>query len=183
MKWWTQEWLDGDLSEAEEEAVDRDYKQHLLAIKDSLPKGILTFSEAGGPVSLHDGYFVHASTNTRGVDLELDIRNRHDNVETDGGFLEPLLLVHLVYRDYELIGMSKEQLYWRTSPGVETVIIRAEVDVLQDGRFEHRMCFWPDRGWAYRETSWVGIRCRTVDVAVVPFEDGQAVSLDASRSE
>jgi hypothetical protein len=164
MKWFTDEWYQGDLNDAECAAVEEDYKQHLLEIREALPPGLRQLAEAGGPVSLHDGYFIATTARASGPDLQLDIAT---GPRTDQG--QALVHVHLVYRDYELVEPSAEQLFWRArDPKLE--ILSGEVDVLSDGRFEHRLSTWPERVL-------VVIRFQSVDVAVVRFFNGTAETL------
>jgi hypothetical protein len=130
-------------------------------------------AEAGGPVSLHDGHFIMTTARVDGPDLQVDIAT-HDWVgaRVSPGAIEPLLHVHLVYREYELVEPSSEQLFWRArDPNLQ--ILHGEVDVLDDGRFEHRLSTWPERVS-------IVIRFETVDVVVVRFANGTAEILEPS---
>jgi len=178
VKWLTREWHRGDLSDAEGEAVLPAYRKHLAEIADRLPDRFRVLAEAGGSVTLHDGRFVLAGTT--GPDLQLNISTRDYSFEPRSP--EPLLLVHLCYRNFELVNLSLEQFLWRALEP-RTEILYCEADALEDGRFEHRMLLWPDWGWAFKTTGWFGIRCSTIDVAVVRLHDGVATPVDPSAPD
>jgi hypothetical protein len=110
-----------------------------------------------------------------GPDLQLDIATDEltDRVYQHGQF-EAIVHVHLIYRGYELVEPSSEELYWLARDPA-TVIRSCEVEVLPDGRFEHRMLLWPTR-------SPIVIRFDTIDVGVVRFLDG-TVEVIAPRPE
>lgn len=96
-----------------------------------------------------------------------------DRVYQHGQF-EAIVHVHLIYRGYELVEPSSEELYWLARDPA-TVIRSCEVEVLPGGRFEHRMLLWPAE-------SPIVIRFETIDVGVVRFLDG-AVEVIAPRPE
>ena len=110
-----------------------------------------------------------------GPDLQLDIATDDllDRVYQYGQF-EAIVHVHLIYRGYELVEPSSEELYWLARDPA-TVIRSCEVEVLPGGRFEHRMLLWPAE-------SPIVIRFETIDVGVVRFLDG-AVEVIAPRPE
>jgi hypothetical protein len=164
------------MSDEDCDAVIAAYAEYLREIRAALPLGLQMLAEAGGPVSIHDARIVSASSN--GPDIELDLVVRA--YSPGAGITKPLRHVHIVYRNVELFGLSGDQLSWRASD-TQTEVLNGEVDVLEDGRFEHRISFSPWRGWAYDETYWVGFRFAEVDVAIVEFHDGAAFPIVPDR--
>jgi hypothetical protein len=152
MKWRTRQWHGqgpdaehlAELTDAECEAAEEAYQRHREAVLPRLPDGLRLL--AGEPddlgyVSLHDGevdWWVLDGSRS----LTLEVVCSFESVEASaapGGCRR----VVIQYRErVELIGANEADLQ-RWLDNARTVFLYDEVDVLDDGRFEHRHLLWP----------------------------------------
>src|SRR5205823_4966016 len=104
------------LDDAENEAVTADYyKRHVPEIRKSLPAALQMLVEGGGQLSLHDGRFIGTTVRAPWPDLQMDIAvSDRGSLQVPPRPIAPMLHVHLVYRKYELVEPTVEQLFWRS---------------------------------------------------------------------
>ena len=137
MKWMTRCWHGGELSEDEEAALDAGYRAHVQAVLAHLPGPLRVFAgepDEWGHVSLHDGRVEWCAFDAaRSFTLQVFCGD------------EQLGYRRLViqYRGrVELFGASESAIAgWFDD--AETEVLYDEVDVAEEGRFEHRFLLWP----------------------------------------
>jgi hypothetical protein len=167
LRWFTREWADGSMSEAEYEQVPVDYERHIASLRPKLPASFRLLAEAGGRiVSMHDGRFIDVSqpVDTVGTFIfdiacwDMARGTLHGNV-----WEYPHLHVRIVYSGADLVSPDWHSLQ-ALARHAETAIFYNEVELGADGRLEHRMLLWP------REAPFVAIRFAEVEVVPVRFE-------------
>ena len=166
MRWFTRSWHAGELPDADHDAVIADYARHIAELAPSLPPGLRLLSEAGGQVSLHDGWFIDVRWKVGSPEVLLcDVAcwDMPGGVLVGNVWTYPALHVRLVYRGARLLQPPPD--------GGRIVMPRAEllygeVDRV-DGQFEHRVLLWPPEAGSFE------VRFDDVDVAIVRFRDAQ----------
>ncbi|MCP3099862.1 hypothetical protein LZ198_13385 [Myxococcus sp. K15C18031901] len=148
MKWLTRAWHGGDLTEEEDAQVNAAYSRHLAEIAPRLRDGAEVLVSA---VNLHDGQVQGWQGPSEGV---FELRALIGDLQVGYEFIT------LRYRDADLIGVPPHDFsaLGLTHPGAG--LLYAEVDIAEDGRFEHRVLCWPD--------SEFGVRFRSVEVTRRP---------------
>jgi hypothetical protein len=139
MRWLTTEWVgaSGEMLTAEE--VDERaaaYQRHLDSLMPQLPDELRALAAAG----LHDGRLERweAAMPARLV-LLVVCGDRQRGYER----------LAIEYRDAELVAATDHDLSkWFADP--DTELLYQELDVLPDGRFEHRHLLWPAGEFAVR---------------------------------
>lgn len=138
MRFLTREWHEQEMEPDERERVRLAFCHHVGAVAPRLPAGIAALVEAGGAHSLHDGRVVaasfaaeHLTVTVRGYDWTTDLPVaprefvlRYDRAEPVQGTRAALLT---------------------TLGDAASEILYCELDVVGEGRFEHRMLLWPPR--------------------------------------
>jgi hypothetical protein len=170
VKWFSREWQSGGLTDEAVRGIEADYVAHVERIRPLLPPGLQILLEAGGWASLHDGRFVQVQHKVGRPDLLLvDIAawTSRGRTKVGNAWDEPRMHVRLAYEGAEVISPGASEL-----DGIirnpKTEILAGEVDVDENGVFEHRMLLWP------RESPEFVVRFQSVEVAVVRFIDGRA---------
>ncbi|TSC32341.1 hypothetical protein FOF48_09865 [Corallococcus sp. Z5C101001] len=148
MKWFTRGWYDGDLSEEEEEGVRAAYSLHLEELAPRLREGAEVLVAS---VNLHDGQVRDWTVPSEGaIELRVLIGDRQVGYE----------FLTLRYLDAELIRAPKSDFSVLELMRQGAELLYDEVDIADDGRFEHRVLCWPDAEF--------GVRFRAVDVSRRP---------------
>jgi hypothetical protein len=134
MKWHTRQWhgTEGGLTEAEWEALDAGYTAHTEAVLPHLPEALRLLSgqpDELGYVSLRDGV----------VEWWVLDRPRSLTLQLFCGDLQlGYRRLVLQYRGrIELVGADEQDLR-RWLDDTRTEFLYDEVDIVEDGRFEHR---------------------------------------------
>lgn len=83
----------------------------------------------------------------------------------------PLLHVRIAYRDAELLFPSQD-IFDQIPRNSSTEILFQEVDLTDDGGFEHRLLLWPE------EAGYFAVKFRNLDLTAVHFDAGTAEILD-----
>lgn len=163
MKFFDHDWMNGTLSDAEYEERIQQYNAHIELIRASLPQSLLTLSQSG---VLHDA-LVEA----------IRVDNKHNLllIELLGGNVQAgYWELHLRYGGFDLDDASRVTLQNATSDPA-TELLYDELDLCKDGRFEHRLLWWP-----YRELT---ILFQTFDLATTPRANRQRRSRLPQYSE
>lgn len=137
MRWFTREWATSVLDNDESERRAADYQQHVEAIRPHLQGG----AEQLSYLDLHDAQ-------VRSCDLtDHDALRLHVLV---GDLQRGYEWVSLRYDEAQLVGATIDDIRgWRiTEPGVE--LLYDEIDVADNGRYEHRILVWPDGEFGIR---------------------------------
>jgi hypothetical protein len=134
MRWFTREYVNGELDDTDQERRQRDYRRHLDALEPQLTDG----AELLVRISLHDAQLLDLATDARagGLTLGLLCGDRQRGYER----------ITLRYQHAELIGADAEAVREWLSTGE---IVEDEIDRHSSG-FEHRMLVWPDGEFAVR---------------------------------
>ena len=144
MRWLTRQWLHGALTEAETDARLDQCRSHHEALLPRLPPGLrllLGEQDELGYITLHDGAVEWwASDGSRSLTLELVCGNEQVHYRR----------VLIQYRGrVELVGADEHDLR-RWLNDLHTEFLYDEVDVLSDGRFEHRHLLSNDEEFGVR---------------------------------
>ncbi|MEJ7893824.1 MAG: hypothetical protein WKF94_14415 [Solirubrobacteraceae bacterium] len=154
MKWMTRGWQCGDVSDAEGAALEAEYQSHVERLLPRLPDALRVFvgqPDESGYVSLHDGRLEWwASDAPRSFTLQVFCG--YDRL----GYRR---LVMQYRGRAEVFGASgRDVAGWLNDP--QTELLYDEVDIAEDGRFEHRFLLWPAGEF--------GLRCDDVVVVSAP---------------
>lgn len=129
MKWFSHDWHQGRLSDAQVDEVPRAYAAHERWLLPQVPDAV---AELMG-VSLHDGQ-VHSFGATGGTFtwriLVGDLQRGYEWLTID-------------YADAEVVG-GVEDVAALDLTGLGAELLDDELDILHDGRFEHRVLVWPE---------------------------------------
>ena len=172
MRWFTRYWLAADQLDAGSNEVRRAYWYHVESIKGHLPAAFRVLAEAGGEVSLHDGRFIQVSRPFwERAQLIFDIAcwDLSSGILRDDIWIYPDLHVRIVYGGAELVSPTWDELQ-AVARDPATEIRYGEIDIVDDGRIEHRMLLWP------QETPLLVVRFSTADVIPVRF-DGASMTV------
>lgn len=129
MKWFSHDWHQGRLSEAQFDEVRRAYAAHERWLLARVPDAV---AELMG-VSLHDGQvrsFGMADGTFTWRILVGDLQRGYEWLTID-------------YSDAEVVG-GIEEVAALDLTGHEAELLDDELDILDDGRFEHRVLVWPE---------------------------------------
>lgn len=130
MKYFTREWVNGDLSEGEWSSVTQNYLAYLASVADQLPSQIL---ELAFHTNLHDGLIQKAVLSIDNRQLEL--------VVTCGDLQTGYFDVTLVY-----FGVTITPENWKSleeaASNPKTEFLYDELEVM-DKKYAHRILFWP----------------------------------------
>lgn len=145
MRWFSDEWHGGELSDTDVEAVVVAYDAHVRQLRDRVPGPVWELTQ----LNLHDGQ-------VQSWEFEND---RFAWTLLIGDLQRGYELATIVYADAELIGVDRTPL---SGSGLErdaAELLSDEVDAV-DGRHEHRFYFWPGHVF--------GVRFSDVTVSLVP---------------
>ena len=156
MKWFTRQWLDGELPDAEADGRQRAYSAYLDSIADRLPPAVLALARPRHP---------HASISDALVDrIVVDdgarrISMRLLNGELPAGYGK----LDIEFEDAELVEPRVERLR-ELLAAARTEFVRSEVELIDDGaRLEVRFLLWPEGE--------MGIRCVALTTDWHPIAD------------
>jgi|tagenome__1003787_1003787.scaffolds.fasta_scaffold19850960_1 hypothetical protein len=139
MKWFTREWADCALDDDELERRRVDYQRHLESIGADLD---------GGAEQLLSVYLHDAQVRVCNLDEDATLRLRALTGDLQRGYE----WLSLQYHRAGIVGATIEDLSGRiTEHGTE--LLYDEVDVCNDGRYEHRILMWPDGEFGVRFAS------------------------------
>jgi hypothetical protein len=148
MKYFTQQWMRGDMTDEKSDAIVPAYWDYLATL---LPKMPPVVRELATTINIHDGLiemvvFDRAAQQLR---LELLVGDLHEGYAS----------IHLCYSSAVFETGTLKVI----ASDSESEALYDEVDVQPDGRFEHRILFWP-----YRE---LGISFGSLALTKVPRVD------------
>jgi hypothetical protein len=133
MKYFTQHWHGGDMTDEESNAVVDAYTDYRASL---LPKMSSAVQELATAINIHDGLVEMAVFDRAAQHLRLEL--------LVGDLQQGYASIHLCYSSalFELATLRE------IVCDSESEALYDEIDVQPDGRFEHRVLFWP-----YREIS------------------------------
>jgi hypothetical protein len=148
MKWYTRQWQRGDLSDAESDRRDVEYRAYVASIADRIPPHLLSFAlPENEHMSVDDGYLDLAEFDAGRVLLRLV----NGSLQSGYGHFE-----------IEMTGVTSiepgadELRPILASPGTE--FLRQEVHLLDDVAIEVAFLLWPEGEFAVRcsdlRTAW-----------------------------
>ena len=129
MKWFSHDWHMGRLSDAQAEAVLRDYAAHELQLRAQAPPGVLDLMD----LSLHDGQVHSAVLGGSEFTWRLLVGDLQRGYE----------FATLTYFDAEVVGGADDLAALDLSPEAGELLYD-ELDLAADGRFIHRVLVWPE---------------------------------------
>ena len=136
MRWFTRAWHDGELSDGDFGVALDGYQRHLADLVPSLPSDVAVLA----------GLYLH-DAQVQSWALE------------DGKFAWRLLIgdlqrgyqmAHIEYHEAELLGVDRTGLESMQLDRTAADLLSDEIDRGPDGRFEHRLFFWPDHEFGVR---------------------------------
>ena len=131
MRYFTRELFEGELDDAEEDALRAAYEARAAAIESRLPLDVVRLLK---DVVLHDGLIEWVSWSPRRERLSLGL--------VVGDLQSGYRALTLVYGGAQL-GAHPLDALRRAAESRHTEILADEVDVGEDGLFAHRILFWP----------------------------------------
>lgn len=131
MKYFTRGYISGELADAEAERIGTAYQQHIQVISDFAPVAIADLSKT----NLHDGLIRRVVVKHNTNELLLSLRCGDLQV----GYFDLELLYSGVSLDIQLLKVLS-----RRAHDKQTEILADEIDAAADGRFVHRLLFWPE---------------------------------------
>jgi hypothetical protein len=145
VKWFSRDWHEGRLSDAQVEEVQREYAEHVDALRSRLTGGATALLD----LDLHDGQvqaYAFAPDAFEWRILAGDLQRGYE-------------FVTLRYDDAKLVsGRDDVAELNLTGRGVE--LLYDELELLQDGRLVHRVLVWPEGE--------VWVRCSQINVEREP---------------
>lgn len=130
MKFFTPLWRDGELSDEDYDGACRGYDNRLTEIRRSLSDDLVRFLDA---ISLHDAKIRSAS-----LDLDRTFRLAVRAGDLQSGYVD----VDLEYGDIQILEGNPSAAVVLNSDDGE--IIQDEIDLINEGVYEHRLLFAPD---------------------------------------
>ncbi len=141
MKYFTREWIQGELSDEDHAGAIARYWEYIDQIKMILPANLQILA---ANVNLHDGLFTSVLLNSRESLLQISFITGDLQV----GYED--LILHYSDIDLELLNVG---LLEELANSPDTEVLYDEVDVAGDGLYEHRLAFWPEGELAIRFNS------------------------------
>lgn len=130
MRFFTRAMLSGELADAEVDSRSKAYQQRIDSLMDALPKDIAELTR----INLHDGLIRRVTVDNEAHLLSLVLRCGDLQV----GYFD----VDLHYSGITLT-TQQLQVLSRRAHDRHTEILADEIDMAADGRFVHRLIFWP----------------------------------------
>jgi hypothetical protein len=130
--------------------------------------------EAGGPVSLHDGWFIDVGWKAASPDVlitDIACSDMANGILRGNVWNYPALHLRLVYRNAQLLMPSKQEA-WTVLRQRDVQILSGEVERVNGNRLEHRLLLWPPESGSFE------VRFDDVDVAAVRFDEGDVSLLE-----
>lgn len=154
MKYFTQHWHRGDMTDEESDAIVAAYTDYRTALLPKMPPAVQELAIA---INIHDGLIETAVFELAAQHLRLEL--------LVGDLQEGYASIHLCYSSalFEIATLKE------IACDSESEALYDEIDVQPDGRFEHRVLFWP-----YREIS---ISFTSLAVTRVPRPDRKRVDI------
>ena len=141
MKWFGARWY-GALECEEQRRIEQAYRAHLAALSDALPCDLRCLAEAGGTLTLHDANVLVLCSDDARRQVIIDLKTASYDEGDPRGPSGTLLYVRITYSNAQIIAPGPNEL-WRYRKELVDVI-DGEVDLADDGRFEHRLQFEGD---------------------------------------
>jgi hypothetical protein len=148
MKWFTRQWQSGDPSDDESEKVVAAYWAHVESLLPRLPATVRALAQG---MSLHDGRIRRCLVDSPGSKITLTLRCG----ELASGYFD----LELTYCDVVMLGKTLKQLK-SVAGDPSTEALYDEIDSGGQGRWVHRILFWP-----YREVS---VQFRQLELRMIP---------------
>jgi hypothetical protein len=152
MKYFTSEWCNGELSDAEYERAREAYQQHYAALEPSLPEAVRQISA----LPLHDAFIERATFDRRSRFLVLEFLG--------GDFQVGYSSIVLTYSEAQFAVPALVAIVG----DLETEFLYDEIDSLPDGFYQHSIIFWP----GHRD---IDIGFRSVSISQAPRVDRTVV--------
>ena len=133
MQFFTPEWHEGEVSDDEFEAVPVRYAAHIAALAPNVPPAV---RELAVGRSLHDGTFGRVIVDRRRRRVTLELRVGDQQV----GYAD----LQLIYEEVDLTRLETATLRAAVDDS-ESELLYDEVDQEGEGRFVHRVLFFPYR--------------------------------------
>ncbi|MHB9134673.1 MAG: hypothetical protein ACYDBB_26675 [Armatimonadota bacterium] len=131
MRFFTREFVAGELTDAEVDSICISYQRHIDAIVNIIPVEIAELAQT----SLHDGLLCRAVVKPNANELLLSLRCGDLQI----GYYDIDIHYYGVVVDTQLLEVLS-----RRARDRHTEILAGEIDIKADGRFVHRLIFWPD---------------------------------------
>jgi len=131
MRFFTRNVVSGKMADVEVDRVYSAYKQHIGAIVDTSPEDIAELAQT----NLHDGLIRRVVVDHGTHKLLLALRCG----DLQAGYID----VDIRYSGITLTPQQSQVLLHRTYDR-RTEILADEIDIFSNGRFVHRLIFWPD---------------------------------------
>lgn len=153
MRFYTQAWYSGELSEEEElECTRRYHEEHIPALLPRLPRALAELargrSETGEALNIHDALVRRVLVELEPARVTLELRAAQDASSCADLDLE--------FRGVDLARLDR-RLWKRVARKPRTTLLYDEVDLETDGRFAWRVLLWPSRAApeiVFREFTW-----------------------------
>jgi len=130
MKYFTQQWVRGDMTDDESDAVVPAYWDYLTTL---LPKMPPVVQELATTVNVHDALIEMVVFHRAAQHLRLEL--------LVGDLQEGYTGIHLSYSN----AVFDPAMLKVIASDLESEVLYDELDVLPNGHFEHRILFWPYR--------------------------------------
>lgn len=131
MNYFSRDWVIGDVTEEDSEAVIAAYECHVASLLSHLPLPIRELAES---INLHDSLFRKVVLDHRTATLRLELRCGDNQI----GYSD----VNLVYYGVHL-SPEENVLLANLARNPETEVLYDEVDLGKPGWYLHRILFWP----------------------------------------
>ena len=130
MKYFTQHWHDGGMTDEESDAIAAAYADYRATLLPRMPPAVQELATA---INIHDGLIEIAVFDRAAQHLRLEL--------LIGDLQEGYANIHLCYSNASFeIATLKD-----VACDSESEALYDEIDVQPEGRFEHRVLFWPYR--------------------------------------
>jgi hypothetical protein len=129
VKWLSRDWHQGRLSDAQSEEVEREYSEHVAALRPRLSDGAAELLD----LSLHDGQVQTYNRSADSFEWRILVGDLQRGYE----------IVTLRYDDAEVVG-GQSGLDNLNLPDREIELLYDELEVLPDSRLVHRVLVWPE---------------------------------------
>ncbi len=131
MKYFTKEWVNGNLSDEECDCIRKEYLSYMNRVKESLPLSVRSLATE---INIHDGLFTSVIMDTQNILLKLELLIGDLQV----GYEDLTLKYSDV--DFSLLDTSLLETLANSS---ETEALYDEVEDVGNGLYQHRIIFWP----------------------------------------
>lgn len=132
MKYFTRQWANGDVSDAEVQGAQDAYQRHVETL---LPKLPAVVQQLAKNINLHDGLIRRVHHDRSAGTLKVALRGGDLQV----GYFD----IDLEYADLTM-GSADVLRLRELACNPEAEVLYDEIDISPDGAYVHRILFWPD---------------------------------------